>query len=87
MKLDGGPWFVGLDELLRHYAHGANGLPCALAEPCTGETLPSELLASGPDTILHIATRNNDINAVRNVSQTSLTISFNPSPNNLFSGF
>ena len=68
MKLDGGPWFVGLDELLRHYCHGAHGLPCALSEPCAGEALPSELLASGPDTILHIATRNNDINAVRNAS-------------------
>ena len=37
MKLDGGPWFVGLDELLRHYSHGANGLPCPLSEPCLGE--------------------------------------------------
>ena len=69
-KLDGGPWFVGLDELLRYYCHGANGLPCAIKECCVGETLPAELLASGPDTILHIATRNADINAVRNVSYT-----------------
>ena len=41
MKLDGGPWFVGLDELLRHYSHGANGLPCPLSEPCLGEVLKS----------------------------------------------
>ena len=69
MKLDGGPWFVGLDELLRHYSHGAHGLPCALSEPCQGEPLPAEWLASGPDTPLHIATRNNDIATVREASQ------------------
>ena len=48
MRLEGGPWFVGLDELIRHYSHGPNGLPCQLLEPCPGDPLPPELLASGP---------------------------------------
>ena len=61
MRLEGGPWFVGLDELIRHYSHGANGLPCTLSEACPGDTLPPHLLASGPDTPLHAATRNHDI--------------------------
>ena len=55
MRLEGGPWFVGLDELIRHYSHGPNGLPCQLLEPCPGDPLPPELLASGPGQGAHLA--------------------------------
>ena len=68
MRLEGGPWFVGLDELIRHYSHGPNGLPCQLLEPCPGDPLPAELLASGPDTVLHGATRSHNLQAVHEIT-------------------
>ena len=74
MRLEGGPWFVGLDELIRHYSHGPNGLPCQLVEPCPGDPLPPELLASGPDTVLHGATRNHNLQAVHEIALQDLNL-------------
>jgi tyrosine-protein kinase len=74
LRLDGGQWFVGLDELIRHYSHSADGLPCPLSEPCPGDPLPADLLASGPDTVLHAATRNQDIHAVHDICMSDMNL-------------
>lgn len=52
-SIDNGPPFVGLDQLIKFYKSGSNGLPTSLGSHCAGSSLPPHLRKSGDNTILH----------------------------------
>jgi len=51
--IEGGPPFVGLDELISYYRNSSNGLPTNLQVSCKGNPLKMELRQYGAETILH----------------------------------
>lgn len=53
-SIDNGPPFVGLDQLVKFYKSGSNGLPTSLGGHCSSSTvLPAHLKQYGENTILH----------------------------------
>lgn len=52
-SIDNGPPFVGLDQLIKFYKTGPNGLPTALGVHCPGQALPAHLRQYGENTVLH----------------------------------
>ena len=52
-KIDNGPLFQGLDQLINYYRMGANGLPTKLTGFCKGTTPPPSSRRFGRTTPLH----------------------------------
>lgn len=63
-NIDEGPIFHGLEELIEHYQHEANGLVTQLGEMCKGKPPPAESRRHGKTNLLHRATKEGNFTVV-----------------------